>query len=146
MSAGIFLGEEQGAALAEVLFGDYNPGGKLTTTWYQGVEDLPDFHDYNIRHGRTYMYFRGIPLYPFGHGLSYTTFQYKNLRVSDNTLKPGGKVTITFDVTNTGGREGDEIVQLYVRFPEAKIERPRKQLANFDRVHLKAGETRTVSS
>jgi beta-glucosidase len=142
---GHFLGQEQGTALAEVLFGDYNPGGKLTTTWYQGVEDLPDFHDYNIRHGRTYMYFRGIPLYPFGHGLSYTTFQYKNLRVSDNTLKPGQKSTIIFDLTNTGGREGDEIVQLYVRFPESKIERPRMQLVNFDRVHLRAGETKAVS-
>ena len=91
------------------------------------------------------MYFPGIPLYPFGHGLSYTTFQYKDLRVSDNTLKPASKVTISFDVTNSGSRDGDEIVQLYVHFPEGKIERPIKQLANFDRVHLKAGETRTVS-
>jgi beta-glucosidase len=142
---GLFLGGQQGRALADVLFGDYNPGGKLTTTWYRRVEDLPAFSDYNIRNGRTYMYFPGIPLYPFGHGLSYTTFEYKGLRVSDNTLKPAGKVTITFDVTNSGHRQGDEIVQLYVRFPEAKIERPIKQLANFDRVHLKAGETKTVS-
>jgi beta-glucosidase len=142
---GHFLGQEQGAALAEVLFGDYNPGGKLNTTWYRRVEDLPDFHDYNVRNGRTYLYFRGIPLYPFGHGLSYTTFRYKDLRISDNTLKPASKVTISFDLTNSGKREGDEIVQLYVRFPEAKVERPIKQLADFDRVHLKAGETKTVS-
>ena len=141
---GLFLGGQQGLALADVLFGDYNPGGKVGTTWFRRVEDLPDFHDYNIRSGRTYMYFRGIPLYPFGHGLSYTTFEYKDLRVSDNTLKPGGKITITFDVTNSGHHEGDEIVQLYVRFPEGKIERPTKQLANFERVHLKAGETKTV--
>jgi beta-glucosidase len=142
---GLFLGEEQGTALAEVLFGDYNPGGKLSTTWYRRVEDLPDFHDYNVRNGRTYMYFRGIPLYPFGHGLSYTAFRYKDIRVSDNTLKRAGKVTVSFDVTNSGSREGDEIVQLYVRFPEAKVERPIKQLADFDRVHLKAGETKSVS-
>jgi beta-glucosidase len=142
---GLFLGEQQGYALAEVLFGDYNPGGKVSTTWYRRVEDLPDFHDYNIRHGRTYMYFRGIPLYPFGHGLSYTTFQYKDLRVSDNTLKPAGKVTILLDVTNSGTRDGDEIVQLYVRFAGGRLERPIKQLVNFDRVHIKAGETRTVS-
>jgi beta-glucosidase len=91
------------------------------------------------------MYFRGIPLYPFGHGLSYTTFQYKDLRVSDNTLKPAGKVTILLDVTNSGTRDGDEIVQLYVRFAGGRLERPIKQLVNFDRVHIKAGETRTVS-
>jgi beta-glucosidase len=142
---GIFLGQEQGYALAEVLFGDYNPGGKVSTTWYRSVDDLPDFHDYNVRHGRTYMYFPGSPLYPFGHGLSYTTFQYKDLRVSDNTLKPAGKVTISFAVTNSGSRDGDEIVQLYVHFPGGTIERPIKQLANFDRFHIKAGETRTVS-
>ena len=139
------LGQEQGPALAEVLFGDYNPGGKLTTTWFRAVEDLPEFHDYNVRNGRTYLYFRGVPLYPFGHGLSYTSFRYKNLRLSDTTLKPGGKLTVTLDVINTGSREGDEIVQLYVRFPEAKVQRPIKQLADFDRIHLKAGETKTVT-
>jgi len=142
---GLFLGGQQGQALAEVLFGDYNPGGKVSTTWYRSVDDLPDYQDYNVRHGRTYMYFRGNPLYPFGHGLSYTTFQYKNLRVSDKTLKPAGKVTISCDVINSGSRDGDEIVQLYVRFAEGTIERPIQQLANFDRVHIKAGETRTVS-
>ena len=142
---GLFLGEQQGYALAEVLFGDYNPGGKLSTTWFRRVEDLPDFHDYNVRNGRTYMYFRGNPLYPFGHGLSYTTFEYKNLQVSKNTLGPGGKVTITSEVTNTGHRDGDEIVQLYVHCTGGTVERPFKQLVNFDRVHLKAGETRSVS-
>jgi beta-glucosidase len=142
---GIFLGQEQGPALAEVLFGDCNPGGKLSTTWYHTIDELPDFHDYNIRNGRTYLYFRGVPLYPFGHGLSYTTFRYKGIRVSDSTLKPGGKIAVSFELTNTGGREGDEIVQLYVRFPETQMERPIKQLVDFERVHLKAGETKTVS-
>ena len=134
MWAGLFLGEQQGHALVDVLFGDYNPGGKLSTTWYRQVEDLPDFHDYNIRHGRTYMYFRGNPLYPFGHGLSYTTFEYKNLRLSDKTLQRDGKVTISFDVTNSGRRDGDEIVQVYVRCPGAMVERPLMQLVNFERV------------
>jgi beta-glucosidase len=142
---GHFLGQQQGYALVDVLFGDYNPGGKLNTTWYKSVDDLPDFHDYNIRKGRTYMYFRGIPLYPFGHGLSYTSFKYSGIQISSDTLKPGGKVTVTFELTNTGHRDGDEVVQLYVRFPETKVERPVKQLANFERVHLKAAETKKVN-
>lgn len=142
---GLFLGEQQGHALVDVLFGDYNPGGKLSTTWYRQIEDLPDFHDYNIRLGRTYMYFRGKPLYPFGHGLSYTTFQYKNLRLSGKTLQRGSKITVSFDVTNSGSRDGDEIAQLYARCPGAVVERPLMQLVNFERVHLKAGETKTVS-
>jgi beta-glucosidase len=142
---GLFLGEQQGHALVDVLFGHYNPGGKLSTTWYRQIEDVPDFHDYNIRHGRTYLYFRGKPLYPFGHGLSYTTFEYKNLRFSGKTLQRGGAVTISCEVTNSGHRDGDEIAQLYVRCPGVAVERPLMQLVNFERVHLKAGETRTVS-
>ena len=142
---GMFLGEQQGNALVDVLFGNYNPGGKVSTTWYRQIEDLPDFHDYNMRKGRTYLYFRGKPLYPFGYGLSYTTFEYKNLRLSGNTLQPKSTVTITFEVTNTGHREGDEIVQVYVRCPGKVVERPLMQLVNFDRLHLKAGETRTAS-
>ncbi len=142
---GMFLGEQQGRALAEVLFGDYNPGGKVSTTWYRRVEDLPDFQDYNIRHGRTYMYFQGNPLYPFGHGLSYTTFAYRNLRVGGKTLGPGGKVTLAFEVSNTGRRDGDEIVQVYVQVTGGTVERPLKELVNFERVHVMAGETRMVS-
>ena len=142
---GLFLGEQQGNALVDVLFGDYNPGGKVGTTWFRSVEDLPDFHDYNIRNGRTYMYFQGKPLYPFGHGLSYTEFQYKNLRFSGKTLAPGGKVTVSFDVTNSGHRDGDEVPQLYIHSAEGTVQRPNRQLVNFDRVHIKAGETRTVS-
>jgi len=142
---GMFLGEQQGNALADVLFGDYNPGGKTSTTWYRRVEDLPDFHDYNIREGRTYMYFQGDPLYPFGHGLSYTMFAYKSLRLSSKTLSPGGKITFAVDVTNTGWREGDEIVQAYVRVNAGTVTRPKKQLIGFDRIHLKPGETRTAT-
>jgi beta-glucosidase len=141
---GLFLGEQQGHALADVLFGEYNPGGKLSTTWYRRIEDLPDFHDYNIRNGRTYLYFQGDPLYAFGHGLSYTTFRYANLQVSEKTLGPGGTITISVDVTNSGSRDGDEVVQAYVHANGGTVIRPIKQLVNFDRIHLKAGETRTV--
>lgn len=140
---GLFLGQEQGNALADALFGSYNPGGKLSTTWYRRAEDLPDFHDYNIRHGRTYMYFQSRVLYPFGHGLSYTTFQYQNLRISDRTLTPQSKISVSFEVTNSGSRDGDEIVQFYVHFAGGKVERPVKQLVNFDRVHIRAGETKS---
>ena len=142
---GLFLGEQQGNALVDVLFGNYNPGGKISTTWYRSVEDLPDFHDYNIRLGRTYMYFRGKPLYPFGYGLSYTEFQYKNLRLSGKNLAPGGKVTLSFELTNSGRVDGDEIAQLYIHCAGGPVERPLMQLADFERIHVKAGETRTVS-
>ncbi len=142
---GMFLGEQQGHALADVLFGDYNPGGKLSTTWYRRVNDLPNFHDFNVRNGRTYMYFQGNPLYPFGHGLSYTTFSYKNLQLSSQTLGPGGKITISVDVLNSGSREGDEVVQAYVRVNAGTVIRPIKQLVSFDRTHLNAGEMRTVN-
>lgn len=142
---GMFLGEEQGSALVEALFGDYNPGGKLSTTWFRRVGDLPEFHDFNIRHGRTYMYFKGDPLYPFGHGLSYTTFAYKNLSLSSKTLAPGGKVTVSCDVSNSGGKEGDEVVQAYVHVNDGTVIRPIKQLVNFERIHLKPGETKTAS-
>jgi beta-glucosidase len=142
---GMFLGEQQGLALADILFGDYNPGGKVTTTWYRAIKDLPNLHDYNIGHGRTYMYFRGDPLYPFGHGLSYTKFRYGNLRISSETLGPGGRITCSADVTNSGSRDGGEIVQLYVHCQGGAVPRPIKQLVNFERVHIKAGQTRTVA-
>ncbi len=142
---GLFLGEQQGHALADVIFGAYNPGGKLSTTWFKSVKQLPRFHDFNIRHGRTYMYFKGRPLYAFGHGLSYTTFDFTNLNISANTLKPGGTVQIACDITNTGMVAGDAVAQLYIHVRDGKVQRPRLQLVNFDRVHLKPGQTRTVS-
>lgn len=142
---GMFLGEEQGHALADVLLGDYNPGGKLNTTWYRSVADLPDFHDYNVRHGRTYMWFNGDPLFPFGHGLSYTKFTYEEISLSRQTLGPGGKIEVSFSLTNSGKCDGDEVPQLYVSYQGSKVNRPTLQLANFERVHLKAGETRRVT-
>ncbi|KOS06750.1 glycosyl hydrolase family 3 [Flavobacterium akiainvivens] len=137
--------QETGSALADVLFGDYNPAGRLTQTWVKDITDLPDFMDYNIRHGRTYMYFKGKPLYAFGYGLSYTTFDYKKLEVSATTLSKNGVVTVNVTLANTGSRDGEEVVQLYVSHPDSKIERPIKELKAFSRVALKAGETKTVA-
>ncbi|HZQ42028.1 MAG TPA: glycoside hydrolase family 3 C-terminal domain-containing protein [Acidobacteriaceae bacterium] len=141
---GIFLGGQQGDALADVIFGDYNPGGKVSMTWYRHTSDLPDFDSYNIRYGRTYLYYQGVPLYPFGHGLSYTAFDYSGLKVSADALKAGGSLSVQMQVRNSGKREGDEIVQFYVRVSGGTVQRPVKQLVGFERVHLAAGESRTV--
>ncbi len=137
--------QELGNALADVLFGDANPGGRLVQTWPRSLDQLPPMMDYDLRHGRTYMYFRGEPQYPFGYGLSYTTFAYANLRTSAPSLARGGAIDVSVDVTNTGARAGDEVVQLYVRYPESKVDRPLKQLRGFQRVALAPGETRTVA-
>ena len=137
-------GQESGTALAGALFGDFNPGGKLTQTWPQSMAQLPPMMDYDIRHGRTYMYFKQKPLFPFGYGLSYTDFRFANLQVDAPKLKSDGSVTLSFDLSNQGQREGDEAVQLYVRYLDSKVERPLKQLRNFKRVTLNAGENQTV--
>jgi beta-glucosidase len=136
--------QELGNALADVLFGDANPGGRLVQTWPRSLDQLPPMMDYDIRHGRTYMYFRGEPQYAFGHGLSYTTFAYANLRTSAPSLAPGAAIDVSVEVTNTGSRAGDEVVQLYVRRPESKVDRPLRQLRGFQRVTLAAGESRSV--
>ena len=137
-------GQEEGTAIASVLFGDYDPAGRLVQTWPKSLAQLPPMMDYNIRHGRTYMYFKGEPLYPFGYGLSYTTFQYSNLRTSTVSLPRDGQITVSLDVTNTGARDGDEVVQVYVQHLGSKVERPQKELRGFERVHLARGETKTV--
>ncbi len=137
--------QELGHALADVLFGDVNPGGRLVQTWPHSIEQLPPRLDYDLRAGRTYMYFKGEPLYPFGFGLSYTTFAYSNLRVSADSLADGGEVTVSVDVTNTGSRAGDEVAQLYVRHLRSEVERPKKELKGFKRLTLQPGETRTVA-
>jgi beta-glucosidase len=136
--------QDEGTALARVLFGDYNPGGRLVTTWPKSVDQLPAMMDYDIRHGRTYMYFKGEPLYPFGYGLSYTTFRYANLKASSAELTSDGAITVNVDVTNTGSRTGDEVVQLYVKHLKSKVERPVEELKGFQRVTLKPNETKTV--
>jgi len=137
-------GEEQGNAIADALFGDCNPGGKLCSTWFRDVNQLPNFHDYDIKHGRTYMYFRGDPLYPFGYGLSYTTFDYQNVQIKGGRLQPDKAIALSADISNTGHVAGAEVVQLYVQ-TSGKQQRPIKQLAGFQRVSLQPGEKQTVS-
>lgn len=136
--------EDEGTAIARVLFGDYNPGGHLVSTWPKSMDQLPAMMDYNIRDGRTYMYFKGDPLYPFGFGLSYTTFRFTNLKSDTPKAAPDGQVTISVDVTNTGSAAGDEVVQLYVKHLKSRVDRPNQELKGFERVNLNPGETKTV--
>lgn len=137
-----YPGGEGGHAVAGLLAGDYSPAGRLPVTFYKSADDLPAFDDYAMK-GRTYRYFNGQVLYPFGHGLSYTDFAYRNARVSDKTIQADGSVTVSVDVTNAGGMDGDEVVQLYVAHP-GKDGAAIRTLQGFERVHLKKGETRTV--
>jgi beta-glucosidase len=136
-------GQAAGSALADVLFGDFNPGGRLPVTFYKSVDDLPPFDDYRME-GRTYRFFKDTPLYPFGYGLSYTSFVYKNLRTSAETLAARDTLSVRVDVTNTGKRAGDEVVQLYVRHLGSSVARPREDLRGYQRIRLRVGETRTV--
>jgi beta-glucosidase len=137
-------GQEMGTALAGALFGDINPGGRLVQTWPRSMDQLPQMMDYDIRHGRTYMYFTGKALYPFGCGLSYTTFNYSNLRLSAPKMGAAGEMTINFDLTNSGARTGDEVTQLYVKYLNSKVEMPLKALKGFKRITLKPGETKKM--
>jgi beta-glucosidase-like glycosyl hydrolase len=146
-----YNGQAQGDAIASILFGDVNPGGKLNGTWYKSVKDLPEITDYTLRggsgkNGRTLWYFDKEVSYEFGCGLSYTTFQYSNFKISKNTITPQDKITISVDVKNTGKVEGDEVVQIYMRTPEspASLQRPIKRLKGFKRVSIPAGQTKTV--
>jgi beta-glucosidase len=131
--------QELGNGLADVLLGLDSPGGRLTQTWPASLDQLPPMMDYDIRRGRTYMYFKGQPQYVFGHGLSYTTFAYANLRTDAPALKAGGTLQVKLDLTNTGPRDGDEVVQLYVRYPDSKVPRPLKQLRAFKRLWVRQG-------
>lgn len=137
--------QETGTALADVLFGDFNPAGRLVQTWPRSLDQLPPLLDYDIRHGRTYMYFKGQPLYPFGYGLSYTTFAYSNLRTGAPRLAADGSMTVSVDVKNTGRRAGEEVVQMYVTHLNSAVERPLKELKGFRRISLRPGESRTVT-
>lgn len=142
--AAIFAGQAQGTAIADVLFGNYNPGGKTCCTWYKSVDQLPPFHNYDIMKGRTYMYFEGKPLYPFGYGLSYTQFKFSGMKISDTQLGMGGSILISAEITNTGRRDGAEVAQFYITAPKSPVKRPIKQLVGFQRLELKAGESRRV--
>jgi beta-glucosidase len=140
---GFYPGETTGTALTRLLFGDFNPSGRLPVTFYKSEKDIPDFSNYDMQ-GRTYRYFYGTPLYPFGYGLSYTTFEYSNL-VVDKTSDTQSTVEVTVDVKNTGKADGDEVVQIYVSNKTAKSIVPITSLKGFKRVSLKQGEKKTVS-
>ncbi len=137
-----YPGQAGGAALADVLFGDYNPAGRLPLTFYQSVDDLPPFEDYRLE-GRTYRYFCGQPLFSFGHGLSYTTFAYSNLQFDRPDVAVGGEVAVSVDITNNGARAGDEVVQLYIR--QAEGARSALKLKGFKRLSLEPGQCKTVT-
>jgi beta-glucosidase len=137
-----YSGEEGGAAIAETLSGKNNPGGRLPVTFYKDVRQLPNFENYSME-GRTYRYFRGKPLYPFGYGLSYTTFSYSDLTVPKAAVNAGDPVRADVVVTNTGKAAGDEVVQLYLKFPPVKGA-PLVALRGFQRIHLEAGASQKV--
>jgi beta-glucosidase len=142
-----YPGQGGGDAVADVLFGDYNPAGRLPVTFYASTEELGDFRDYVMASGKgkTYRYYKGTPLYPFGHGISYTTFQYSELKVSRDKLKADDTVTVSVDVENAGKRDGEEVVQLYVRDVEASYAMPLRQLRGFERIALAQGQKKTVA-
>ena len=147
-----YNGQAQGTAMAKILFGEVNPGGKTSLTWYKSLNDLPEFNDYTLRggagkNGRTYMYFNKDVSYEFGYGLSYTTFAFSNFAISKRRITPNDKITVKVNVKNTGSVDGDEVVQVYVKTPEspASLERPIKRLKGFKRVTIAKGQTKTVS-
>jgi beta-glucosidase len=137
-----YTGQEAGRAIADVIFGDYNPGGRLPVTFYKSVNDLPPFEEYRMT-GQTYRYFRGKPLYPFGYGLSYTTFSYSNLKAGEE-FGQGDTVSVTLNVKNTGAMAGDEVVQVYLTNLDAKVPVPLRALVAFRRIHLMPGEEKIV--
>jgi beta-glucosidase len=137
--------QEEGHGLADVLFGDYSPAGRLTQTWPTGDAQLLPMMDYNLLHGRTYLYSKDKPLYPFGYGLSYTSFAYEGLSLSTPRVAADGSVRVTVKVRNTGKRAGDEVVQLYVQHLGSAVERPRIELKGFKRVRIGAGEESQVT-
>ncbi len=139
-----YPGEEGGDAVADVVFGDYNPAGRLPVTFYKSVGDLPPYTDYSMR-GRTYRYFEGKPLYPFGFGLSYTKFRYSDLEVNERIAGPLDTLHVSLNIRNDGERDGDEVVELYVTNITSKGTKPIRSLVGFDRVYVQKGETRNVA-
>ena len=137
--------QEMGNAVADVLFGKISPAGRLVQTWITSIDQLPPILDYNIRNGRTYMYYKNTPLFPFGYGLSYTSFEYSGLKIGKKTLFGSEIVNVSFNIQNTGNYDSDEVAQLYISFPDSKVERPVKALKGFARVFIRKGETKTVT-
>ncbi|MHC4643212.1 MAG: glycoside hydrolase family 3 C-terminal domain-containing protein [Planctomycetota bacterium] len=142
-----YPGQAGGAAIADVLFGDYNPGGKLPVTFYKRLEDLPPLGDYDITKGHTYWFNKNEVLYPFGHGLSYTTFKYEKLRISKKTFNPAkeNKILVSVDIKNTGPEKGDEVVQLYIKDLKSRVIQPSKKLRKFKRITLGKGRIKRVT-
>jgi beta-glucosidase len=136
-------GQAAGTAIADVIFGDYNPAGRLPVTFYKSVNDIPPFTDYNME-GKTYRYFTKEPLYAFGYGLSYTTFKYSEPELEKNEIGTNESVTVSVQLTNTGDLAGEEVVQLYIRDDESSVVRPLRELKGFTRIKLEPGETKTV--
>jgi len=141
---GWYLGQEGGTAAANVIFGDVNPGGKLPITFPRSVGDLPDFYNHKPSANRTYAFSTRKPFYPFGYGLSYTTFRFNNLHVEPAQIISSGTATVSVDITNSGSREGDEVPQLYIHQRVAEVTQPVMQLRGFQRITLKPGEKKTV--
>src|SRR4029077_12375711 len=137
-----YAGEEGGTAIAQTLAGVNNPAGRLPVTFYKGVEQLPPFEDYAMKN-RTYRYFEGQPLYPFGYGLSYSKFEYSNLKLSTSTLNAGDPLSVDADVKNTSDRDGDEVAALYLSFPKSSYA-PIHALRGVTRIHLASGATQHV--
>jgi beta-glucosidase len=141
-----YPGQRGGDATTSVLFGDYNPGGKLPVTFYSSTSELPDFKDYNMQAGKgfTYRYYKGEALYPFGHGLSYTNFKYSKLTTDMTNINEKENFKISFNVKNIGDYDGDEVVQVYIKDLESKLKMPIKQLRSFKRVSLNKGDEKTI--
>jgi beta-glucosidase len=139
-----YPGEQGGRAVAEALFGDVNPAGRLPVTFYRSTDDLPPFSDYSMSH-RTYRYFSGKPLFAFGHGLSYTQFKYSGAKLDRAKVRAGGSVTLSVNVKNQGSRDGDEVVQVYFRHRKSSQSQARLALCGFARITVPAGTTAPVS-
>jgi beta-glucosidase len=137
--------QEEGNGLADVIFGEYSPAGRLTQTWNTGDDQLLPIMDYDLTHGRTYLYSKSKPLYPFGYGLSYTSFSYEGLTLDTPKVAADGLVKVTVKVKNTGKRAGDEVVQLYVQHLGSSVDRPQLELKGFKRVRIAAGTEQNVS-
>jgi beta-glucosidase len=137
--------QELGNAMADVIFGRVSPAGRLVQTWITSIDQLPPILDYNIRNGRTYMYDKNVPLFPFGYGLTYTSFKYSDLKMEEKTITGNEIVNIIFTVQNTGNYDSDEVAQLYVSFPDSKVEQPQISLKGFKRIHVPKGSTVSVT-
>lgn len=140
-----YPGEAGGTAIAQVLLGDYNPSGHLPYTVYASLDGVPPQNEYDVSKGFTYLYFKGVPLYPFGHGLSYTQFKYSNLKLSPPKAAATGRIEVSFDLQNAGSRAGSEVAQLYIHQVRSNVVQPIKSLRGFQRVMLEAGETKHIT-